>query len=403
MTSRREFIRTLVAGSAAGMLPGLTLAAPGSDHRRFVLVILRGGLDGLAAVVPYGDPGYAGARRGLALEPPVGSGGLRDLDGFFALHPMLAKLHGHYGRGELIAAHAVASTYRRRSHFDAQNVLELGLASPHASRQGWLNRALPVLGTRTPGPSGDDAMAIGQAVPLVLRGPESVGSWSPARLPGPDEDLMDRLLALYGSDAFLGPRLDAALDADRMAGAGPAEHTRSGQQFGQHFSKLAQVAARMLRDETGPRIAVIEAGGWDTHANQGRETGALAQRLRRLDEGLGGLAAGMGPGWRHTVVLVVTEFGRTVAMNGTRGTDHGTAGMALMLGGAVNGGRVVGDWPGLAPGRLHDGRDLAPTTDLRSIYKGILRDHLGVSAADLESRVFPSSRTAPAASGLIRS
>jgi uncharacterized protein (DUF1501 family) len=398
MTSRREFIRALAAGSAAGVLPGLTLAAPGSDQRRFVLVILRGGLDGLATVVPYGDPGYAGARRGLALEPPGGSGGLRDLDGFFALHPMLATLHGYYGRGELIAMHAVASTYRRRSHFDAQNVLELGLVTPHASRQGWLNRALPVLGTRTPGPSGDDAMAIGQAVPLVLRGPESVGSWAPARLPGPDDDLMDRLLALYGSDAFLGPRLDAALNADRMAGGGLGGRTRPGEQFG----KLAEVAARMLVDEAGPRIAVIETGGWDTHANQGRETGALAQRLRRLDEGLGRLAAGMGPGWRHTVVLVVTEFGRTVAMNGTRGTDHGTAGMALMLGGAVNGGRVVGDWPGLAPGRLHEGRDLAPATDLRSIYKGILRDHLGVAVADLDSRVFPSSRAAQPASGLIR-
>jgi uncharacterized protein (DUF1501 family) len=254
-----------------------------------------------------------------------------------------------------------------------------------------------MLGTRT---SGDDAMAIGQAVPLVLRGPESVGSWAPASLPGPDDDLMDRLLALYGNDAFLGPRLDAALDADSMAGvgAGPTGRGRRGRQF----ATLAEVAARMLVDEAGPRIAVIEAGGWDTHANQGRETGALAQRLRRLDEGLGKLAAGMGPAWRHTVVLVVTEFGRTVAMNGTRGTDHGTAGVALILGGAVNGGRVVGDWPGLARGQLHEGRDLAPAMDLRSIYKGILRDHLGVSAADLESRVLPSSRAAPAAGGLIR-
>lgn len=397
MTSRRDFLGTLLAGSAAGVLPGLTLAAPGSDHRRFVLVILRGGLDGLAAVAPYGDPGYEGARRGLALAPPAGGGGLRDLDGFFALHPMLETLHGHYGRGELIAVHGVATSYRKRSHFDAQNVLELGLTTPHAGHQGWLNRALPMLGTRT---SGDDAMAIGQAVPLVLRGPESVGSWAPASLPGPDDDLMDRLLALYGNDAFLGPRLDAALDADSMAGvgAGPTGRGRRGRQF----ATLAEVAARMLVDEAGPRIAVIEAGGWDTHANQGRETGALAQRLRRLDEGLGKLAAGMGPAWRHTVVLVVTEFGRTVAMNGTRGTDHGTAGVALILGGAVNGGRVVGDWPGLARGQLHEGRDLAPAMDLRSIYKGILRDHLGVSAADLESRVLPSSRAAPAAGGLIR-
>ncbi len=241
-------------------------------------------------------------------------------------------------------------------------------------------------------------MAIGQSVPLVLRGPEKVGSWAPPSLPGPDGDLMERLVALYDGDAFLGPRLEAALSADRMAAGSPGRRSRPGERFG----RLAQAAARMLADTSGPRIAVLEAGGWDSHANQGREGGALAQRLGRLDEGLSKLAAGMGPAWQHMVVLVVTEFGRTVAMNGTRGTDHGTAGMALVLGGAVDGGRVLGDWPGLARGRLRDGRDLAPATDLRSVYKGILRDHLGITHADLESRVFPASRAAPAMSGLIK-
>lgn len=241
-------------------------------------------------------------------------------------------------------------------------------------------------------------MAIGQSVPLVLRGPEKVGSWAPARLPGPDGDLMERLVALYDGDAFLGPRLEAALNAERLAGDSLRGRGRPDEQFG----KLAKAAARMLADTAGPRIAVLEAGGWDSHANQGREGGALAQRLRRLNEGLSKLAAGMGPAWQHTVVLVVTEFGRTVAMNGTRGTDHGTAGMVLVLGGAVDGGRVLGDWPGLASGRLRDGRDLAPATALRSVYKGILRDHLGITQADLESRVFPASRAAPAMSGLIK-
>ncbi len=398
MISRRNFLQAMAAGSLAGTLPGLTLAAPGRGRQRLVLVILRGGLDGLAVVAPYGDPAYESARRGLALEPPGNAEGLQDLDGFFALHPMLRALHEHYVRGELIAVHAVASPYRKRSHFDAQNVLELGLAIPYESRRGWLNRALPVLGTENAAAAKDYAMAIGQTVPLVLRGPENVGSWAPARLPGPDDDLMERILALYDEDAFLGPRLEAALNADRIAGGSVGERVRPGEQFGQ----LTKVAARMLADAAGPRIAVIEAGGWDTHANQVRETGALGQRLRRLDEGLAKLAAGMGPAWRHTVVLVVTEFGRTVAMNGTRGTDHGTAGMALVLGGAVDGGRVLGDWPGLARGRLRDGRDLAPATDLRSLYKGILRDHLGVTKADLESRVFPASRAAPTMNGLIK-
>lgn len=397
MMPRRNFLQTLVAGSLAGALPGLAFAAPGRGQQRLVLIILRGGLDGLAAVAPYGDADYERARGGLALEPPGGAQGLRDLDGFFALHPMLGTLHNQFHRGELSVVHAVASAYRKRSHFDAQNVLELGLATPHASRQGWLNRSLPLLGGGADH-SEDYAMAIGQSVPLVLRGPEDVGSWAPSRLPGPDDDLMERLAALYGGDAFLGPRLEAALSADRMAGGEMGGRVRPGEAF----AKLAQAAARMLSDEAGPRIAVIEAGGWDTHANQGLEGGALAQRLRRLDEGLGKLATGMGPAWRHTVVLVVTEFGRTVAMNGTRGTDHGTAGAALVLGGAVQGGRILGDWPGLARGRLRDGRDLAPTTDLRALYKGILRDHLGVTSADLESRVFPSSRAAPPMNGLIK-
>ena len=397
MISRRNFLQALSAGTLAGAFPGLAFAAPGRGRQRLVLVILRGGLDGLAALAPYGDPAYESARGGLALEPPGGREGLLDLDGFFALHPMLGTLHVHHQRGELTAVHAVASPYRKRSHFDAQNVLELGLSTPHASRQGWLNRALPLLGSAGEQRSEDYAMAIGQAVPLVLQGSENVGSWAPARLPGPDGDLMDRLSALYSEDAFLGPRLEAALSAERMAGDVMGGRTRPGEQF----TMLAQAAARMLADDAGPRIAVIEAGGWDTHANQGREGGALARKLRRLDKGLGKLAVGMGPAWRHTVVLVVTEFGRTVAMNGTRGTDHGTAGVALVLGGAVDGGRVRGDWPGLGRGRLRDGRDLVPATDLRSVLKGTLRDHLGVTAADLESRVFPGSSAARPMNGLI--
>ncbi len=281
MISRRSFLQTLAAGSLAGALPGLAFAAPGLGRQRLVLVILRGGLDGLAVVAPYGDPAYERARRGLALAPPGDRDGLRDLDGFFALHPKLRAVHGHYGKGQLIALHAVASPYRKRSHFDAQNVLESGLASPGESHQGWLNRALPLLAAEQASPAEDYAMAIGQSVPLVLRGPEKVGSWAPPRLPGPDGDLMERLVALYDGDAFLGPRLEAALNADRMAGGSPGGPGRPAEQF----ATLAQAAARMLADTAGPRIAVLEAGGWDSHANQGREGGALAQRLGRLDEG----------------------------------------------------------------------------------------------------------------------
>ena len=197
MISRRNFLQALSAGTLAGAFPGLAFAAPGRGRQRLVLVILRGGLDGLAALAPYGDPAYESARGGLALEPPGSREGLLDLDGFFALHPMLGTLHVHHQRGELTAVHAVASPYRKRSHFDAQNVLELGLSTPHASRQGWLNRALPLLGSAGEQRSEDYAMAIGQAVPLVLQGSENVGSWATARLPGPDGDLIDRLRSLY--------------------------------------------------------------------------------------------------------------------------------------------------------------------------------------------------------------
>lgn len=397
MITRRDFLHTLATGALAGAMPGLALAAPGVGQQRFVLVILRGGLDGLAAVAPYGDPDYRRARGGLALESPGAAGAPLDLDGFFALHPALAALHGRYQRGELAVVHAIASPYRKRSHFDAQNVLELGLATPHASRQGWLNRALPLLRGLQLERSQEHAMAIGQSLPLVLRGPHRAGSWAPSRLPGPDDDLLERLVTLYARDAFLGPKLEAALHAERMAGNAGDARRRAGADFG----AVAEMAARMLADESGPRIAVMEAGGWDSHANQGLAQGALAARLRRLDEGLDRLASGLGPAWRHTVVVVVTEFGRTVAMNGTRGTDHGTASVALLLGGAVDGGRVLGDWPGLARGRLHDGRDLLPTTDLRALFKGVLRDHLGVSTPDLETRVFPSSHGARALSGLV--
>ena len=400
MISRRRFLQGAAAGSLiTAAWPGLCLANTGMGQRRFVLVILRGGLDGLSAVAPYGDRDYEDARKGLALAPPGASHGVLDLDGYFGLHPRLTTLHEHYGRGELAAVHAVATPYRKRSHFDAQNVLELGLASPHQSRQGWLNRALARLDTGTRGDRDSYAMAIGQSLPLVLRGPEKAASWAPSSLPGPDEELMARLLDLYADDGFLGPRLEAALSADQMAGVsmrGAGRRRRRDQ-----FALLTEVAGRMLSAEPGPRIAVIEAGGWDTHANQGLERGGLAQRLQRLDDGLAKLEANLGPAWRHTVILVVTEFGRTAAMNGTRGSDHGTASVALLLGGGVQGGRVLGDWPGLAARSLYEGRDLAPATDLRSLYKSVLRDHLGVPSRDLETRVFPGSGAAPPMDGLI--
>lgn len=391
---RRRFLLG-VAGTLA--LPTrLAMAGDGSGgERRFVLVILRGALDGLAAMPPLGDPHYADLRGEIAI--PGGPDGARPLDATFALHPSLAWCHAAYGRGELLAMHAVATPYRERSHFDAQDVLENGMARPHASRDGWLNRAVASLPRRGRGEAA--GVAISQNLPLVLRGDAAVISWAPSGIAATDDDTLSRLADLYAGDPLLSQRLAEALAADEVAGGAMPG---AGRRAGRDLAIVARVAGEFLTRPEGPRIAVLDAGGWDTHANQGAAQGALASRLAALDAGLAALAERLGDAWARTAVMVVTEFGRTARVNGTRGTDHGTGAVALLLGGAVAGGRVLSDWPSLAPQALHEGRDLRPTTDLRSVMKGVLRDHLGVAPRVLEASVFPDSRSAPAMAGLIR-
>lgn len=388
MVRRRAVIRGLGFGLGAAMAPyaAPTFAVGGASagDPRLVVVILRGGMDGLAAVAPYGDRHYESARHGIALDKPGRAGGVLELDGFFGLHPNLTNLHAMYGRKELLVAHGVASPYRERSHFDAQNVLELGLGAPHVAKQGWLSRALPLITPDKRDPE-EYAIALGQSVPLILRGPQSVGSWAPDRIPDPDEDTWARIKALYLDDAFLGPKLEAALMADEIAGATAAKR---GRPRGNPMRVVVEASARFLSHVSGPRVAVFESNGWDTHANQGMSQGQLANNLRQLDEALGLLARGLGPVWRHTAVLVVTEFGRTVSMNGTRGTDHGTASVAFVLGGAVAGGKVLAKWPGLRRGDLHQGRDLRPAMDVRSLYLALLSQHMGASEKALREIVF---------------
>jgi uncharacterized protein (DUF1501 family) len=370
--------------------------AVADTEARFVLVILRGGLDGLAAVPPYGEPQYANLRGDLALGAPGGADGVLDLDGTFGLHPALTNMHTMFKARELAVLHAVATPYRERSHFDGQNVLENGSATPNASANGWLNRALQALEQQgNPRP----AVALAESVPLVLRGEFAVNAWAPSRLPDTDEDTLARVRAMYeATDPLLAERLSAALGARELVGdeAGermgnsrlkPLPQGRGAQQVG----PLVTAAARFLAIDAGPRVAVIDVGGWDTHANQGGAQGALALRLRGLDTGLAMLKTELGTVWQHTSVLVVTEFGRTVAVNGTRGTDHGTAGCAFLAGGAVAGGRVIADWPGLATRDLHENRDLRATTDLRALFKGVLADRFALAEAALEESVFPDS------------
>jgi uncharacterized protein (DUF1501 family) len=388
--TRRRLVSAFAAAPAVGLfssLPGLSFAATDLGEKRFVLVILRGAMDGLAAVVPYGDSDLTELRDSL-LTP---ESELHKLDSFFGLHPALENLHGMYQASEAVVCHAVASPYRERSHFDGQNVLEIGLDQPDQSESGWLNRCVPLLG-RT-GESGNNslAMAIGQAVPDVLQGEAEVASWAPAVMPEPSESTMERLRTLYAEDAFLGARLEQALMANKMVEQNGMTASR---RRGQNISVLADAAASFMAAASGPSIAVLENNGWDTHANQGTSQGQLAGKFRELDRSLAQLKAGLGDTWNNTVVAVVTEFGRTAAVNGTQGTDHGTGGVAFLLGGAVNGGRIHGQWPGLAAGNLYQGRDLLPTTDMRSLFKTVLRDHLQISQDSIESELFPNSGVA---------
>src|SRR5216684_3517019 len=420
-TTRRRFLAGTGALAASFTLPNVLFAHSGGPAR-LVVVILRGALDGLAAVPPHADPNYVGLHRELAIAAPGAADGALALDNNFGLHPSCVFLHERYLAGELVVFHAVASPYRDRSHFDGQNVLENGLAKPLGSADGWLNRALAALPRGTSGHNAERAVAISQNVPLILRGDVPVISKSPQATPDVDEELLARLADLYSKNDWFSARLSEAVQTERLAdeGATPADGQAMTAPAGaqpamsaaqntavkpaaqDRIAGVARMAATLMRNEGGPEVAVIEASGWDTHANQGGAKGALAQRLTSLDQALRALKDQLGPLWPQTAVLVVTEFGRTAAMNGTRGTDHGTGACAFLAGGAVRGGRVIADWPGLARAALLDNRDLRPTLDLRSVFKAVLNEHMRVDAKTLATRIFPDSSGTRPMQGLIR-
>ena len=385
MTSRRHLLAATLAGATLGPWSRLGVAAaPAANNRRLVLLVLRGGMDGLSAVPAIGDPAFAEVRGGLAVFP---SEPLK-LDSTFALNPLLPQMHAMYGRGELAVLHAVGLPYRERSHFDAQQVLESGGTRPHELTTGWLGRALA-------GAGGLKAVALETAVPLVLRGPTEVDTWAPSALPEPSADLVARLEVMYRNDAVLaqalararGLREDPGMAANPQDMGGGANNA-----YGRKMAvALATKAAEFL--QRGSQVAVMEMGGWDSHTNQAAPNGATSNNLRTLDAALAALREGLLPGnaWGSTVVVVATEFGRTVAVNGNGGTDHGTGGAAFVLGGAVRGGRVVADWPGLAAKDRFEGRDLRITTDLRAALRGVLGEHLQVPRAVLDGSVLPGS------------
>src|SRR5579863_3614240 len=413
--NRRSLLKLGLAAGGAALAARYSFAAPAATPSRFVFIILRGALDGLAAVPPYADPDYARLRGELAIGAPGANDGALALDGYFGLNPGLSFLHESYGAHELLVLPAVATAYRERSHFDGQDVLESGVTQPHATQTGWLNRALvnlPAAARR----GRESGVALAQNVPLVLRGSAEVASWSPSVLPDLDDDTMRRIADRYASDPLLARRLAEALatggevaqatapgmveDAAGAAGAAatnPVVRSTAGR-----YVETVRTAAGFLRRDDGPAVAVFDTTGWDTHFNEGGAQGQLRTRLAVLDQSLRTLKETLGDVWGRTVVLLATEFGRTAAANGTRGTDHGTGSAAFLLGGAVAGGRVLADWPGLSARNLYQQRDLKPTLDVRSVMKSVLHEHLQIASVALDRDVFPGSSGAPYIAGLLR-
>ena len=393
VTTRRALLLGGASFAAWAYLPKFARAADGRDPR-LIVVILRGALDGLATVAPIGDPDYVALHGSIALSAD-GPHAATMLDSFFAVHPSMPEFARMYRENKAAVIHAVSTPYRDRSHFDGQDVLESGYAGPGRVQSGWLNRALEVL------PKGERvtrALAVGPTTPLVLRGAAPTVGWAPVALPQADDDTAARLVDLYRHrDPALGVALSQGLQLEKVA-LGDDMRPKPGVN---NMRVVARGAAKVMAADDGPRIAALAFDGWDTHANEGGPVGRLAQLLSGLDGALAEFESGLSGRWRDTVVVVATEFGRTVRINGTEGTDHGTGTIALLAGGAVKGGRVIANWPTLKPASLYEGRDLAPTTDLRAVIKGVLSDHLGISENALASSVFPDSAMAKPMRGLI--
>lgn len=375
--------RQILLGAAAALAMPRIAFAKAETERRLIFLIQRGAADGLATLAPIGDPAYGSLRGDLAAEvmdqPRLG--------GLFALHPALSQTGALYGKGEVLFAHAVASPYRDRSHFDGQNVLETGGARPYDRPDGWMNRLIGLL----PGP-GVKGLAVSATIPTALRGAIQVGSYAPSNLPDAPQDLLQRVSMLYEGDPQLHGLWTEALQTRAMAGSMAMGNAKGAAAAG-------KLIASLMAGPDSARIVMAESNGWDTHAGQ---RGRLGNQLTGLDALIGSLKENLGAAWADTLVVVATEFGRTAAVNGTGGTDHGTASLAMLLGGTVAGGRIISDWPGLGQGQLYEGRDLKPTTSIDALLAGALAAHFQLDPVKAAPLLFPGGAGKPM-SGLVRS
>ena len=435
----------LLAASGLGLsvtfLGRQAFAASEGDmaKRKLVVFICRGAMDGLSVSPPIGDANYSGLRGEIAIPGFGQPNGALKLDETFGLHPKLATVHTLALKGQARIVPAIATPDRARSHFEAQDVLETGVPEVDNTGSGWLNRAMEALSaTRKV-----DAMSVGAQAPLILRGKLQAASWSPGGYKDRDARLPTILTDLYAGDPLLSAALASGLETEAMAkiatatpaadpmmasatmtdpmamqtaGAAAAPGATAapggaqslqgyaaqvGQQAIDAARKIGVTLAKFMTEPNGPQIAAVSLDGFDTHANQGAADGQLANRLRGLDAVLDGLSSGLGPEWNNTVVVVATEFGRTARINGTKGTDHGTASTALVLGGGLKRGGLIGDWPTLQQARLFENRDTAPTMDMRALFKGVLAGQLGVDRRALDTTVFPNSAGVAPAVGIV--
>jgi uncharacterized protein (DUF1501 family) len=395
---RRLFLKgSGLAAFGVGASPGWLARAlgaaesPGSRRKTLVAIFQRGAMDGLSAVVPFGEQRYYDLRPSLAVPRPGGSGdSALDLDGFFGLHPAMRPLLPFYQSGRLAIVHAAGSPDPTRSHFDAQDYMESGTPGVKSTPDGWLNRTLAA---RPASPV--RAVALGTALPRALRGRrEAVAIANLDAFEVRDrrgattfEEMyaatLDRTFGATSRDAFDAVKLVQSIRGQNRPPANGAQYPN-----GRFGDSLRQIA-RLITANAGLEVAFTDLGGWDTHVNQfgaRPSQGPLANLLGEFAQGLAAFAQDLGDRMEDVVVVTMSEFGRTARENGNRGTDHGHANTMLVLGGGVKGGKVYGDWPGLAPEQLYEGRDLAVTTDFRDVLGELAAKALGVR--DLAS-VFP--------------